>query len=477
VGAGAEAAVTIGFNTWNFLFYNHVLGLSGKLCGLAITLSLVLDAIVDPVIGFVSDRWHSKLGRRHPFLYAAAVPLALSFYCIYTPPASLHDWSLFAWLTLFTVLFRQSLSLYQVPHLALGAELSTDYRERSIVMSYNTIFAVVGGAGTYFYGWTWFKSHGGTSVRDGYSGLAAGIGVFSMLVILLSAVGTRDQVARLVQAPKDGRRFSLRELLTESWACFSNRNYVWLLAGLLFISAALGTRETLNSYLSLFYWELPEDKIRVFGLVSPPAFVIAFILTARLHTWFDKRATIIGSVWLLVLAVSLPILLRMAGMFPVNHSPGLLPTLMLFVFLGYGGIAVLTISVLSALADVADEYELATGQRQEGVFFAARTFFAKMSGGLGTILAGIAIDVIAFPQGAKPGQVAGDVLFQLGLVDGPIASIPALFSIYCYSRYRITKQRHAEIQRELVARRAKPSPAMASDHPGAAESVVGFPAG
>jgi GPH family glycoside/pentoside/hexuronide:cation symporter len=478
IGAGAEAAVTIGFNTWNFLFYNHVLGLSGKLCGLAVTVSLVLDAIADPVIGFVSDRWHSPRGRRHPFLYAAAVPLALSFYCIYSPPAGLKDWALFGWFTLFTVLFRQSLSLYQVPHLALGAELSSDYRERSIVMSYNAIFAVVGGASTYFWGWTWFKNHGGTSVQDGYSGLAGGVGVFAMAVILASAFFTRDQVPRLVQAPRDGRRFSLRELFAESWACFNNRNYVWLLCGLLFISAALGTRETLNSYLSLFYWGLPEDKIRVFGLVSPPAFVIAFVLTQRLHHWFDKRETIIGSVWVMVLAIVSPIFLRMAGMFPVNGAPSLLPILALFVFVAYGSGAVLTISVLSALADVADEYDLATGRRQEGVFFAARTFFAKMTGGLGTILAGIAIDVIAFPQGAKPGEVGADVLFKLGLVDGPIAAIPALISIYCYSRYRITKQRHAEIQRELALRRAnKPAPAQESERPAAADAVVSLPTG
>jgi Na+/melibiose symporter-like transporter len=477
IGAAAEAAVTIGFNTWNFLFYNNVLGLSGKLCGLAVTLSLVLDAIADPVIGFVSDRWHSPRGRRHPFLYAAAVPLALSFYCIYSPPAGLKDWALFGWFTLFTVLFRQSLSLYQVPHLALGAELSTDYRERSIVMSYNAIFAVVGGASTYFWGWTWFKHHGGTAVQHGYSGLAGGVAVFAMSMILISAQFTRDQVPRLAQAPKDGKRFSLRELLAESWACFDNRNYVWLLCGLLFISAALGTRETLNSYLSLFYWGLPEDKIRVFGLVSPPGFVIAFILTQRLHHWFDKRETIIGAISVLVLSFTLPIVLRMAGMFPANGAPSLMPILAVFVFVAYGAIAVLMISVLSALADVADEYELATGRRQEGVFFAARTFFSKLTGGLGTILAGIAIDVIAFPQGAKPGEIGADVLFKLGLVDGPIAAIPALIGIYCYGRYGITKARHAEIQRELSQMRAKPAQVLESDRSPAADAVLSSPAG
>jgi GPH family glycoside/pentoside/hexuronide:cation symporter len=473
VGAGAEAAVSIAFNTWNFLFYNHVLGLSGTLCGLAVTLSLVLDAVADPVVGFMSDRWHSKLGRRHPFLYTAPVPLALAFYCIYVPPAGLTGIALFAWFTFFTILFRQFLTIYQVPHLALGAELSTDYRERSIVMSYSAIFGVIGGAGTYFYGWTWFQLHGGTSIRSGYSGLGGGVAVFAMIAIFMSAYFTRDQIPRLVQAPKGPARFTVRELLGETWGCLSNRNYLALLAGLICISACLGTRETLNSYLSLFFWELPESQIRKFGVVTPPAFIIAFFLTVRLHSRFDKRETIIGSVWVTVLASSLPIILRMTGHFPANGSPSLMPTLMWFVFVFYGASAVLSISVLSALADVADEHELLTGRRQEGVFFAARTFFAKMTSGLGTILAGLAIDVIHFPQGAKPGQVGADVLFKLGLVDGPIVAIPALAAIYFYARYSITKHSHAEMQRTLTARRKPVMAAAASERPPAAESAIG----
>jgi GPH family glycoside/pentoside/hexuronide:cation symporter len=466
VGASAEAAVWIAFNTWTFLFYNNVLGLSGTLCGLALTLSLVLDAIADPVVGFLSDRWHSKLGRRHPFLYAAPLPLAASFYLLYVPPSSLQGVPLFFWLTLFSVLFRQALTLYQVPHLALGAELSTDYRERSVVMSYNSIFTVIGGASTYIFGWTRF-SHtvGGTTVRTAYPGLGLAVGTFAAVTVLVSAYFTRDQIPRLVQAPAGQPRFTLRQMLTATWASLSNRNYVMLLLGLLCLSATTGTRETLGSYVSLFYWALPEDKIRVFGLASPPAFVIAFILTARLHARFSKRAAIMVSTVGLVLAACTPVLARIAGLMPANGAPGLIRVLFVFVFLFYLAVAVMQISVLSALADVADEYELQTGLRQEGVFYAARTFFAKMTSALGTVLAGFAIDFIHFPHGAKPGHVAGEVLFKLGLIDGPISSVPALLAVFFYARYRIDKQRHAEIQRELEQRRTSVAPASPSLHP------------
>jgi Na+/melibiose symporter-like transporter len=101
VGSIAEGAIYIAFNTWNFLFYNHVLGLSGTLCGLAVTISLLIDAVADPIVGSLSDRLRSRLGRRHPFLYATALPLAVTFYCLYLPPATLSGFSLFLWFTVF----------------------------------------------------------------------------------------------------------------------------------------------------------------------------------------------------------------------------------------------------------------------------------------------------------------------------------------------------------------------------------------
>ena len=454
VGASAEAAIGITFSTFNFLFYNNVLGLSGTLCGLALTIALVFDAVSDPLIGSISDRWRSRLGRRHPFLYTAPIPLGISFFCIYTPPAALEGASLFLWFTTFTILLRTFLTFYHVPHLALGAELTSDYRERSVVMSYNSIFGVVGGASAFFLAWTYFGAiDGGTSYRPGYSAIAGAVAIGAGVVIYLSAWFTRDQIPRLSKPGDDLPSFGLRSLVDEMWGCIRNPNYLMLLFGLFFLSATLGTRETLNAYLNLFFWELPETQIRYFAFASPPGFVVAFIFTARFHSWFDKRETIIASICGTVLAASAPIILRMLGYFPENGSAWLFPMLALGVFSFYASIAILNISVMSALADVADEHELATGRRQEGIFYSARTFFSKLTSGLGHLLAGVAIDVIGFPLGAKVGEVASDVLWKLGLIDGPIASIPALIAIFFYARYRISKTRHREIQQGLIARR------------------------
>lgn len=458
VGGIAEGAIYIAFNTWNFLFYNQVLGLSGTLAGLAVTISLLLDAIADPVVGSITDRWRSKLGRRHPFLYASALPLALSFYLLYVPPSGLSGVPLFLWFTFFATIHRQALTLYQVPHLALGAELSSDYHQRSVVLAYGALFGVLGGTITAFFGWTLFsKVPGGTTVRTGYPIMAAGVAIIAALAILISAHTTRDQIPRLIQPKFQHERFGLRRMLSEIRDCMSNRNYLVLLIGMFFVSATLGTRETLLSYTSLFFWELPADKIRLFSLAIAPANIVAFFLAVGMHRRFDKRNTIVAALLMIVFAGSAPVLGRLAGVMPANHAPGLLGILLLSTSVVYLAFAVLTISALSALADIADEHELNTGRRQEGVFFAARTFFAKLSSGFGHIIAGAALDLIHFPAGAKPGQVAHDVVVALGVIEGPVATIPTAIAIFFYAAYNIDRQKHARIQSELAERRKRTS--------------------
>ena len=468
VGSVAEGAVYIAFNTWNFLFYNQVLGLPGTLCGLAVTISLLFDAVSDPIVGSLSDRWRSRLGRRHPFLYATAIPLGLTFYALYVPPKGLSELGLALWFTLFATLHRQALTLYHVPHLALGAELSTDYRERSVVMSYNTIFQVFGGAGAAFFGWTLFsKVQGGTSAPGGYAAMATGVALVATLSVLVSAHFTRDQIPRLEQPSRTMPRLGVRSLLAEIGDCIANRNYRNLLLGLLMLGATLGTRETIDPYAALFFWELPESKIRLFGLVLPPAFLVAFFVTARLHGRIEKRHTIIAAAGVLAFGVLTPITLRLLGLFPANGTPALLKTLLCFSFVSGVAVAMLTISVLSALADVADEHELATGRRQEGIFYAARTLFSKISSGVGHIVAGIGIDLIRFPKAAAPGQVSESALFWLGLLNGPIAVLPAFAAVFFYARYRLDRKEHAAIQSTLRARRGQRAPSP--------EPVVAFP--
>lgn len=121
--------------------------------------------------------------------------------------------------------------------------------------------------------------------------------------------------------------------------------------------------------------------------------------------------------------------------------------------------SVVNISVMSALADITDEHEAKTGRRQEGIFYSARMFFSKTSNAIGHVVAGIAIEYyVLLPPGSIQGQVPEDVLFRLGVVDGPFAMIWGLIAAVFYAGYRIDKKSYERVQDQLKARRASVEP-------------------
>ncbi|MEL7103672.1 MAG: MFS transporter, partial [Pseudomonadota bacterium] len=145
VGGAAGGIKNNGFDYVLLLFYSQILGLPGWWVAGAIWIALIIDAVSDPVVGYWSDNLRSKLGRRHPFLYAAAIPVAIAYFFVWNPPTGLEDSSLFAWLLTLTIIVRVGYTLFEVPSLSLAAELSQDYDVRTMLMSYRYFFAWIGG--------------------------------------------------------------------------------------------------------------------------------------------------------------------------------------------------------------------------------------------------------------------------------------------------------------------------------------------
>ncbi len=459
VGQYAEGLKNTAFALFILFYYNQVLGLSGTLAGMALFVALLFDAITDPLAGSLSDNFRSKLGRRHPFMYASAVPLGLAFIGLFSPPESFGQLGLFAWLTLFAILTRAAMTLYHVPHLALGAELTENFQERTRIVAFRQFFSTFGNASAVVIGFGYFfaDTQGGRLSAENYTPYAITLGLLMVITIWYSAWGTQKEVPQLPVPAEKPMQSIAHRLVQETREAFANHSFRWLFFGVLIVFIMSGVNVSLDLYMLQYFWEMTGTGMLWVQLSLMIGLMFGVFLTPTLHKLADKKFGVILGTAAWAFLQLLPVVLRLFDMFPENGAPVLLHTLVGIKFIQGLLLQQAYVSFGSMMADVADEHEYTTGIRQEGIFFGAIAFSAKATSGFGNFIGGIGLDVISWPRGTGV-QTAADIpaetLVNLGLLYGPIVSAFAVVSLWCYSHYGLTRERHTEILQELYVRRA-----------------------
>lgn len=461
VGQLGESLRTVGYTTFLLFYYNQVLGLPGTLTSLALGISLIVDAISDPLIGAWSDRISTKWGRRHPFMIAGMLPLGLLFYATFNPP-SLSEGGYFAWLLACAILTRLSVSLYHVPHLALGAEIARDYSQRSTLYAINTAFLFLAMYGVQAVALRLFfptteRFSPGLLNPDAYRPFAFWFSVTMVIAIGISIIGTLPQIRRMPQ-PVQRFAFSPRRALTDFGEAFRNPSFRALFFGMILTMLTLAAESVLKPYMDLHFWGLTTEQMSYRPLAVIAGVMVALPLGPILTRYFDKKLTLIAAGAISVTAIHLLLLLRLVApeLLPANGSSDLL-TLLLAQDFVMGWSSTLTYgAVYSMVADISDEHQLEVGERREGILFASRAFTQQLVQSIGIASAGALLDLIAFPAGAKAGAVEEATLMRLGLI--PLgAALIYVVGLFCYGRYRIHRERHAFILMALEQRRLQGS--------------------
>ena len=189
--------------------------------------------------------------------------------------------------------------------------------------------------------------------------------------------------------------------------------------------------------------------------MGPAGSVFGYIVATRLFARLDKRnAMLLGGIgWALL--HTLPVTLYLAGIPPEKGSWAVTITLSTILLILGAAFAQLVVGVSTTMADIADEYELQVGRRQEGVLFAAVSFAGKCMGALGSLLAGLMLTLIAWPTGEAiktSADIPADTILSLGIMSGPIAAMLAIPGFFCLMGYKLNRARIAEIQLKLRER-------------------------
>lgn len=462
VGQAAEGLKTGAFEYILFFYYVQVLGLSGTLSGAALLIAMIADAVSDPVVASVSDNHRSRLGRRHPFIYGSALPMAFFFVIVFLPPAGLGQLGLFLWLTGFSILVRFAMTFCVIPHLALGAELSSDYDERTTIVAFRTFFVISSmSAVVPLSFWLFFGASdrypNGQLDPAAYGPFAFVLAVVIALAILGSGIATHGRIPYLPIPSRTPEPLSFGRVVTDVAESIRNVSFRWFFLGIFLYAIARGTQNALNVHMFTYFWRLSPEQIATWGAAGLVGSIIGIFVWVRVARFMSKKYTYISGLMLWTSCMSLPPLAYLLGWFPSHDSRYFMPLLV-----GFGGLAMLfkgsQITSGSMLADVADEHEAATGRRQEGMFFGALSFSSKASSGIGHLMAGMMLDLIRFPADAAPGAVPDETLTSLALAYGPAVFILVLLGCVALSRYSLTRDRLLEIQERLRVRKSAAGP-------------------
>ena len=455
-GSVATGVKDTAFNVFLLFYYTQVVGLSGSLAGAAIFIALLLDAISDPIVGYWSDRLNSRWGRRHPFMYAAAFPMGLSFYFLFNPPDTTVESTLFLWMLVCAVSVRFFMTFYTVPSTALTAEMTSHYDERTSLASFRVLLGWLGGIAFATLGYTVYFAPS-ELYQDGRLNPAAYqdfsmVGAIAIVVAILAcAIGTHHLIPRL-QALKE-RSADSRGLRSDFANVLGNKPFLILAAIVLVAASAIGFTDVIGLYMFTYFWGLSTQELTVLTLAALVGTVLAFIVVPRLTETFDKRPVALAAVALVIFLYPSLIGLRLLGLLPENGTASLFLILIINATITVFAAVTLTIIFASMIADTIDRNELLTGQRQEAIYTSVYTFSMKATSGLGGFIAGIALEVVDFPTGVDAASVPQATLDSLGLV---VACL--ILSFWCVAflilrKYPLTRAHHAEIVSELAVAR------------------------
>jgi Na+/melibiose symporter-like transporter len=426
-------------------FYAQNLGLSLAMIGTIALMTRVLDVFVDPVIGMMSDRSRSSWGRRKPWI-AMGVPLKMiTVWLLWVPPAFVaQSGETVGLLYLAGVLFAYyvSTTLISIPYSAWGADLSPDYRERSLITGIREMWSFIGLISVLALPVV-MTMMGHDKLQQWVQAIAVAVAIV-LPILFIPAL-------RFVKEPPhvdDGREHpTWWQGLRIVW-----RNGPFKRLSIIFILLSAATSMTAS--LSLLYMSHGMGQARIF-----PIFVMCYYLSSvvgiPVWVWISRRlgkhkATTLAIFWLSLWSAPIPFI-------GADHF------WIFFVLMLLKGSAVGALYFLpSAMAaDVVDIDTLRTGKQRSGLYFSLWSMALKLSGGIGIFLASLGVEAFGFNAKCASPALANaaatctntqDSIFWLASFYSIIPAILALFALTLMWRYPVTEERQRRI-REVIARR------------------------
>jgi Na+/melibiose symporter-like transporter len=382
-------------------------------------------------------------------MFISFIPMSLGYIFLFAPR---QDWDmsqndLFVWMTIFTILTRIGMTLFDIPHRAFGGEVTKNYEERTLLMSWREMIAWVAGLSNAFLGYGIFFASTpdypqGQLNPDAWLPFAITGAIVMVITVLYSSFSTKNEIKTL---SKWSGSISLGDILNELKIALGNKSFLIFFFGNLFLSLAWGLANTLTLFVNTYFWEFEATQIKYFLPIYLVATLFAFYLTPRLVDLYDKRLIVLVCIGAVGVLSPAAFIMYNLGLTPEKGS------LQLVFFISSFLLFLITFNITgimvrdSMVGDIADEVELQSGKRQEGILFATVGFMQKLNAGLGSFFAGQVLNIINFDRSNHTAEQA----YSLAFVQGPITTLLMIVPLIIFYKYSLSAKKHKEIMNAL----------------------------
>ena len=418
-------------------FSTDVLLIAPAVMGTIFGISRVWDAVSDPLVGYMSDRTRHSLGRRRLWLLLSIVPISGTFIMVFSPPASLHGTDLIAWMAVGVIGFYSAATIFIVPHMSLGAELTPNYHERSRLYGLRHAAFTIGSILALVSMQLLINAE-----RVSEAAVRQTAFELSALAALVTAGLILYAVAKLRERPDYQGRVNASPFgaFKDVW----RNHHARLVLAVSFIenigSAVIGI---LTLYVAQYVVGRPELAALI--ILS---YMIPSTLSVPLWIPLSRR---FGKIRLWMFSMMLTGV-SFGGMFSL---PWLEPDIRLVVIFGLAVFAGLAAGCDGTIApsvqsDIIDYDEYMTGERKEGSYFAAFNFVHKSATGVMILITGYVLQFSGFvPNQLQTMNVQVSMVFLYGLLPLICYCIGAAL----FSRFTLDEATHQQMRDEMDARR------------------------
>lgn len=429
------------------------LGMDPMLWGILFFLPRLMDAVTDPVMGFISDNTRSRWGRRKPYIFIGSVVTGLSFIAmwqIYPENSELYN---FTYFLLVSMVFYLGLTVFATPYVAMGYETSNDYHERTRLMA---VAQWIGQWAWVIVPWFWVLIYDpelfpspDAAARE----LSIWVGLFCLALTMTPALFCRTQVVdegRLKELSRARLAENLRSFVDDFVEAFKCVPFRRLCISTFFVFNAFNTVAGFSFFI-IVYYIFSGDAAAAgtwpawFGSASAlcTSFLVIPVITYLSHR-LGKRTT-----FMLSQGISLVGYASFWWCFDPSNPYLMLIPLPLFAF----GIGSLFTLMMSMTADVCDLNELNTGSRSEGVFGAIYWWMVKFGFAIAGLLSGTILALVGFDQ--EVAAQTPDTLERLKLAYIAVPISGTLIAMAFMARYDLSEEKAYAIRKALEERRGE----------------------